>query len=59
MRAIRVVDASVSSGQGDKEATAIFELDVVPELCNPMDRLHGGAMALLGKVDMGQTSCPC
>lgn len=51
MRAIRVIGATLDSKS--QEATTIFELDVVPGLCSPMERMHGGAMALL--VDMATT----
>lgn len=59
MRAIRVTSARRYSTEGeDKEAEATFELEVVPGLCNPMDRMHGGAMALLADMTTTMAAAP-
>lgn len=59
MRAIRVTSASQSSAEGeDDEAKATFELEVVPGLCNPMNMMHGGAMALLADMTTTMTAAP-
>lgn len=51
MRNIRIVAAEgKSSSPGEWTARAIFELEVLPELCNPINTLHGGATALVGKT---------
>ncbi len=53
MRAIEVTSASTNAIGDGTEASASFEMIVAPELCNPMDRMHGGAMATL--ADMATT----
>ncbi|KAH7064053.1 HotDog domain-containing protein [Paraphoma chrysanthemicola] len=59
MRAIRVISASESTSEGEAEGTKVdFELEVVPELCNPMDRMHGGAMALLADMSTTMAAAP-
>lgn len=59
MRVIRVMSASQSTTEGKgKEAKATFELEVIPELCNPMNRMHGGAMALLADMTTTMAAAP-
>ncbi|KAJ5025801.1 HotDog domain-containing protein [Bipolaris maydis] len=51
---MHVISASRNDVEGKgNEAEATFELEVIPQLCNPMNNMHGGAMALL--VDMTTT----
>lgn len=44
MRSMRVLSAKATSIEEGMVASATFELTIPPELCNPMDRMHGGAM---------------
>ena len=44
MRSMRVISAKKTPIDEGMVASAAFELTVPPELCNPMDRMHGGAM---------------
>ena len=44
MRSMRVVSATKTPSEEGMVASATFELMVPPTLCNPMDRMHGGAM---------------
>jgi hypothetical protein len=53
MRSIRVMSAKRTAAEDGMEASVSFELTVPPGLCNPMDRMHGGAMATL--ADMSTT----
>jgi acyl-coenzyme A thioesterase PaaI-like protein len=53
MRSIRVTSATKKSLKDGVEASVAFELTCPSGLCNPMDRMHGGAMATL--ADMATT----
>lgn len=53
MRSIEVASAAKGTSKDGMEASATFELTCPPGLCNPMDRMHGGAMATL--ADMATT----
>ena len=53
MRSIRLTSAKRTPAEDGMEAVVSFELVVPSELCNPMDRMHGGAMATL--ADMATT----
>ncbi|KAF2762879.1 hypothetical protein EJ05DRAFT_495730 [Pseudovirgaria hyperparasitica] len=65
MRHIRIISTSLSPSSSSSSpgvddmsypatvATAKFTLLTIPALCNPMSRMHGGAVALL--VDMATT----
>lgn len=59
MSVIHVTSASRNDvkGKGD-EAEATFELEVVPQLCNPLDNMHGGAMALLADMTTTMAGAP-
>lgn len=50
MKKIRIVSVELNPGKHTASlATTTFELEVVPALCNPMNNMHGGAVATLGK----------
>lgn len=54
MKSITVISARAKqSPQDDFEAMCTFELEAVPGLCNPIEVMHGGAVALL--TDMATT----
>lgn len=54
MRSLSVIAARPKQSQDDDfEAICIYEIEAVPGLCNPIERMHGGAVALL--VDMATT----
>ena len=54
MRSIRIKSARAKQTKDDDfEAICTYELEAVPALCNPIERMHGGAVALL--VDMATT----
>ena len=51
MYGLKVVDARrVPEAERGPEATATFELEVIPALCNPMGNMHGGAVATLADM---------
>lgn len=39
-------------------ATTIFELTVIPQLCNPMNNMHGGAVATLADMATTMAAAP-
>ncbi|CZT20240.1 uncharacterized protein RCC_06098 [Ramularia collo-cygni] len=48
MRNLRVISAKATdAAQDGMEAVSVYELDVVPGLCNSMGNMHGGAVATL------------
>ena len=50
MRSIRVISATKYDLKDGIEASVTFELTLPSALCNPMDRMHGGAMATLADM---------
>ncbi|KAF5850474.1 hypothetical protein GGP41_002713 [Bipolaris sorokiniana] len=59
MSVIHVTSASRNDAEGKgNEAEAIFELEVIPQLCNPMNNMHGGAMALLADMTTTMAGAP-
>ena len=51
MQSLRVVDARAKeSPKDDFEAIVVFEIEAVPGLCNPIQRMHGGAVSLLADM---------
>lgn len=51
MYGLKVIDArKVPQAERGPEATATFELEVTPDLCNPMGNMHGGAVATLADM---------
>lgn len=61
MRTVRVVSAAASSAQPNDDAEmarCLFELDILPEFCNPMGNMHGGAVALLADMATTMATAP-
>lgn len=59
MRNIRVISAeSAPSSQDGWTARALFELEAVPALCNPMENMHGGAVALIADMATTMAAAP-
>ena len=56
MRSLQVVSAEAR--EDSREATVVFELEAVPALCNPMGRLHGGAVALIADMTTTMATSP-
>ena len=59
MRSMRVISAKKTPIDEGMVASATFELTVPPELCNPMDRMHGGAMVRYHNIRRRQVCMFC
>lgn len=64
MRKIRLVSAEAAPSSGPSsaddpwQARAVFELEVLPEMCNPMDNMHGGAVATIADMATTMAAAP-
>ena len=63
MNSIKIISAD-QNPDGDSQtsdptlARAVFLLEVVPGLCNPMQNMHGGAVALLADMATTMATAP-
>lgn len=60
MRNIRVIAAESAPSETPHEwaSRAVFDVDVVPELCNPMKNMHGGAVSLVADMATTMAAAP-
>lgn len=59
MRSLRVVSAKArKSPKDDFEAMVAFEIEAIPGLCNPIKRMHGGAVSLLADMTTTMATAP-
>lgn len=59
MRSITVLSARAKDGpEDDFEAICTFEIQAIPGLCNPIEVMHGGAVALLTDMATTMTTAP-
>ena len=59
MQSLRVVTARAKgSPKDDFEAIVVFEIEAVPGLCNPIQRMHGGAVSLLADMTTTMATAP-
>lgn len=62
MRHLRIVSAEATPQAPDSTTdwlcSALFEFDVAPQFCNPMQNMHGGAVGLLADMTTTMAAAP-